>query len=361
MPTNDTTRNIEEIFNSESPSRSSFQTDGGAATISYVIDRDKLGESIRNILGWVRKAGDGTGKIIRGLPAAHPFYDWMYATKISDIQGISPDGRFISNQFQRQEQLFMRDFVSYAKYKMSIEFQPRPYLIATDATIFGQQEAKDWYYNLGNFTVKFLDSKEYLRFTDIDVNFKTEILSSPQGQFKFVANVGQAPHNTPISNQNGGGVNIIVGKREVKITWFFVPYEVVFGENIASGIGKVNQYDFYGYPAGSLLFEGVEVKKYPPPYPNILPNPLANGPSTEKVCDITFVFSCLQQTGNELGSGIPAINPVGRYKIPYGHNLLPWPGDLKWYYAETSAPAGAAWSPRPVYGSYPMERLFLVF
>lgn len=361
MPTNTVTFNLAEFFDKESPSAASFQTDGGAATMELMVDGDKLNYLINGVLGYVQKANDGTGRIIRGLPAAHPYYDWLYATKISDIVGLRPTKRLIGSDFQRQSQLHMRDFVFYEKYKLKIDFEPRPYLIATDETINGVREQKRWHKDLaGNFEF-FTDNKEYLRFFDLECEPSAEILSSPQGQFKFFRTDNTAPHDTPISNQNGGGVGIIVAKRKLKFTWFFVPYEIVFANNIAAGLGKVNQYGFYGYPPGSLLLEGIETKRYPPPAQIILPDPFTKGPVSSKLCDITFVCSALVQSSLDLGGGIPAYPAIGDYKVPFGHNLVPWPGDLKYYYSLSSAPPGAGFTPRPIYGSYPFERLFLVF
>jgi len=361
MPTNTTTYNIAEFFDKESPSSSSFQTDGGSASMEVMIDGDKLSGLIYDVLGWVKKTNDGNGSIERGLPAAHPYYDWLYATKISDIRGIKPISRKIGSDFQRQQQLHMRDFVGYEKYKLKIDFEPRPYLIATNETIKGQRKNKKWFYNLNGDSIEFLDCKEYLRFFDIECEPSAEILSSPQGQFIFKRSDALPPHQIPISNQNGGGVGITIAKRKIKFTWFFVPYSVVFSDTITQGLGKINQYGFYNFPPGTLLLEGVEVKRYPPPSQLLLADPVTKGPVASKLCDITFVCSCLWQWSNDLGTGIPPINENNRYKIPFGHNLVPWPGDLKYYYTETNAQSGANFTPRPVYGSYPFERLFLVY
>lgn len=359
MPTNITTRRLAEVIAGESPSKASFQSDGGTASMDFVLDHSETADLVQNILGSVKKSNDGG--LERKLPVAHPYYDWLYASKITSIQGMAPDGRFLAAPLQRQQQTHIRDVVTYQKYKVSIDFETRPYLIAQDSTIKAQQQTKRWYYNVENQFVDFVDRKEYLRFFDIDCEPNAEFLSSPQGQFKFIRTDGLAPHLTSISNQNGGGVNIIIAKRKLKFTWFFVPYQVLFQDQITYGMGKVNQYWFYGFPPGSLLLEGVEVKKYPPPAQDILADPLIQGPVASKVCDVTFVCSCLVQAQNDLGGGIPEYPAIGQYKVPFGHNLVPWPGDLKYYYTETQPPPGVGLTSRPPYGSYPFERLFLVY
>ena len=53
-------RNLYELIDRTSPSSASFQTDGGAATMDFIIDRANLGALVSDILGSVYKAGDGT-------------------------------------------------------------------------------------------------------------------------------------------------------------------------------------------------------------------------------------------------------------------------------------------------------------
>lgn len=356
MPIENSARELHELFDRISPSKASFQVDGGSASMDFIIDREKLGSMVSEILGSVYKAGDGTGRLVRKLPAAHPYYDWLYATRINNIEGLQPYGRELGETYQRDNSLnYIYDFVTYQKYRVQVQFEPRPYLMLNDENLKGMSKVKKWYYNLNNAFVNFTDPYEWLRYVDIECEPSAEFLTSPQGQFFFKTSDASAPNNMPVTNQNGGGVNILIVKRKIKMTWFFVPYEIVFAENVTSGLGKVNQYPFYGFPAGSLLLEGTEVKRYPPPEQIIKPDPLGTGPVAQKLCDITFVFSCLTQGNNDLSTKIPASTP---FKISYGHNLLPRAGELKYHYAETKYDLNPALSGRPVYESYPMERLF---
>ena len=351
-------KELYELLDRNSPSKATFQTDGGSATMDFIIERKKAGYVIEDILGSVFKANDGTGRLIRKLPAAHPYYDWLFASKINNIEGIRPIGRELGETYQKDKSLnYIYDFVTYEQYKVSIQFEPRPYLMMNDTDLKGKQEQKKWYYNLAEDFVNFTDVKEYLRFVDIECEPAAEFLSSPQGQFRFKTSDNTAPGGPPpnggssVTNQNGGGINLLVVKRKIKFTWFFVPYEVIFAENVISGFGKVNQYDFYGFPAGSLLLEGTEVKRYPPPEQMIKPDPVNAGPVAQKLCDVTFVFNCLMQPQKDLSTKIPASTG---FRKTYGHNLLPRAGELKYYYVEGD------FNSRPVYESYPMERLFQV-
>ena len=192
-------------------------------------------------------------------------------------------------------------------------------------------------------------------FVDIESEPNTEFLTSPQGQFNFKTQSGAVPNGLPATNQNGGGIVLRIVKQKVKFTWYFVPYEIVFAENVVSGFGKVNQYDFFGYPKGSLLLEGIESKRYPPPEVLFKVDPASGSSVAQKLCDVTFVFSCFMQPYRDLSADIPASTG---FKITYGHNLLPRAGELKYYYVQTKNPTNPALDGRPVYESYPMERLF---
>ena len=350
-----------EMFDKISPSKASFQTDGGSATMDFIISRDFVPSMVSEILGSVYKVGDKSGRLVRKLPAAHPYYDWLYASKINNIEGIDPYGRQLGEDHQTNKSLnYIYDFMTYSKYKVQIQFEPRPYLMVNDDDLKGQAQELKWYYNTKDEFIKFSDPREYLRFVDLECEPNAEFLSSPQGQFFFKTKDNAAPGGvgnaaTPVSNQNGGGINLLIVKRRIKMTWFFVPYEIVFAENVTDGLGKVNQYSFYGFPPGSLLLEGTEVKRYPPPEQLIKSDPINGGPVAQKLCDITFVFNSIMQANRDLSDKSPDST---KFKICYGHHLVPRPGELKYHYVETNYPSSALLGNRPVYESYPMERLF---
>jgi len=357
-------QNVYEMVDRLSPSKATFQTDGGSATMDFIVDRSHLQNLVSGLLGRVQKANDGTGSLKRILPAAHPYYDWMFASKITSIEGIQPNGRYDAFLNMRDPSInFITDCAMYLKYKITVQFEHRPYLMMNDDQTEGIT-VKDvkWYYDLNDNFRLFDDTCEYLRFVDIEEQPNVEFLSSPNGQFKFFTPSGLPPHGNPISNQNGGGVQIRIIKQKVRLTWFFVPYEIAFANNVTAGFGKVNQYTFWNYPAGSLLLEGFEVKRYPPPEQLFGNDPLVVHPASQKLCDITFIFGCFKPPDDDVSGDIPTGGSYDKFKVAYGHNLLPRPGTIKYYYVEseplTSEPSVLS---RPIYESYPMQRLFKVF
>lgn len=350
MPVNDTTGVAAERIDRISPSKSSFSTGGGSASVEYVLYRSQMSSFIRDILGI--SEFNAQGSLVRYLPAAHPQFDYLYATRITNIEGISPEGAINATPLQRIVQNHFKDVAIYTQYRMTVEFEPRPYLIQTDQDLKATWENKKYYYdysNDANFS-NFVDCKEYNRFVEITFEANSEFLTTTTNVFRYK---GGALDGNSVNSTSGAGINVLICKPTVKITWYFVPYIMAFSSNITSALGKVNQYSMFKYPAGSLLFKGVDINKYSPPYQTVGQGAVAPIEST-RMCDITYVFELFNQQTNDLAAGIPAATNA---KIPFGHNLVIASSDLKYHYAEISSSSAIAPN-RPIYLSYPMEKLF---
>ena len=350
MPTNPTTALAAETTGRTSPSKASFSMGGGSASMDFVIPRSGMGRLIQQILGSSEITAQGSLK--RELPAAHPYYDWLYATRISNIEGLTLDGLAVADQYQRIIQTHFKDLAIYENYKVTVEFEPRPYILIPDDILKASWEANvPNYYNIANDFTTFLDCAEYRRFVEISLEPSGEFLTTAVNSFIY-KNGDAAP--TWINSTNGSGVNVLICKPTLKLTWYFVPYLMVFSRNIQNALGKVNQYPFYGYPAGSLLFKGVEINKYSPPYQTLAQGP-GTGPEMTRMCDITFVFELFAQSVNDIATEEP-LNPSTNFKKFYGHNLVIWAQNMKYYTAEISPERRGAG--RPIYASYRMEQLF---
>jgi hypothetical protein len=94
---------------------------------------------------------------------------------------------------------------------------------------------------------------------------------------------------------------------------------------------------------------GTDAKRYPPAQPSIFNDSSLGIEVSEKVCDLTFICSGLRQPVKDLSTDIPASDA---FKIKAGHNLLPRAGELKYYYVDSE------FNNRPIYESYPFERMF---
>lgn len=356
MPFNATTGDAAERIDRISPSKTSFSTGGGAASVEYILQRSQMGSFIRDILG--AAAFTAQGNLNRYLPAAHPQYDYLYATRITGIEGIAPEGRLEAAPLQRILQNHFRDVAIYTQYRMTVEFEPRPYLIETDENLNGLFEKKNYYYDFQDTTKKeiFTDCKEYNRFLEISMETNAEFLTSPTNVFQY--RHGWCDGN-PVGATSGAGINVLICKPVIKMTWYFVPYEMVFCKNITDALGRVNQYDFMNFKAGSLLFKGIEVNKYAPPFQLIGQAAAVGGrPEATRMCDITYVFELFRQNPNDFGDGFPPA-AVNEATPAFGHNLTINGTDYKYYYVSARPNAlNPKQDYRPIYLSYPMEKLF---
>jgi len=75
-----------ERIASRNPSVAGFSLmEGGRATMKLVIDEPRMESACKQILGYAQA---GNKKIERILPVAHPQFPWLYAERISSIEGL---------------------------------------------------------------------------------------------------------------------------------------------------------------------------------------------------------------------------------------------------------------------------------
>ena len=339
-----------EFVSELSPSASGFAMEGGRATLQLWVAAGELEDAITDLLGDVESSG--TGGLVRTLPKAHPRFPWMFASRISNIQGRKWTGKEPSEA--ELEAPPLGHYAEYDRYLLSVDFEPRMYAVLSDEAI--PTESVTWYTENGE--VRSYDRpQEWLRFAWGQMVWQPELITAQRGQMVFRtsdATEPSPPHRTAFQSFP----RMTLPKALVKFHWYQVPLGWVDSENswIVRGIGKINQLDWNGYPAGSLLFTGLGTRPYTPPVPTL---DLFEGVySAEKLCDVEFNF---EYTNRSNGGATPTIsNPNW---IAAGHNLLPWLYDRKFYYA-TARPLGAdaadtepsKWV--PTYESFPFQLLF---
>jgi hypothetical protein len=131
---------LEEI-NDIAPGQSGFGQDGGSATLNFEFERDELPNFLVNTLGTTlveMVPGDDYGRLKRYPPMAHPTFPWLYASRITSLQGIGADGYATSDEFvfPAEGQVFrlMPERVGYYKhYRAVVQFEPRPYEVLFDS------------------------------------------------------------------------------------------------------------------------------------------------------------------------------------------------------------------------------------
>jgi hypothetical protein len=381
-----------EMIAPEQPANGQFSPDGSQATLDFIMDykqmtqfaKDMLGECTINPLGYLN----------RKLPMSHPTFTYMSASGITTVQGLGIDGRTNVTLFTNKDKMGTVNYnatqyqANYNQYKLTVNFTTRPYLQLSDRQI---QNFQNWGTDF-NYAVKSKDGvavatyKEYfemLRFTSVNTTPAVEVLVNNRGQYYFRSNGAPADQNAPadgkpISTQNSGSVYVVQPRNIVCVKWFFVPYQMVESLGISQGVNKVNfgydygntistgnfhdyGYKFLGYPSGALLFRNFKVT----PYSAAIPPSIFSAASPESAlvswfantyCDIEMEFIEVEIPDDQVGVLPDRTTLANQYgKIFYGHNMVPFSRNKKYYYVESQEDVAKGF---PIYWSYAMSRLF---
>ncbi len=330
---------------------------GGAAILNGYIPTDDLETILEEGLE-TAYADNSTGRLVRTLPVAHPRHPWLFLRDIPSLQGVSFIGKVASDPDSTLEVIPLPAFSDYRKYKTTMTFEPRPYLQTTDDRI--PQETITWYTDDGlNHNSQVWD--EWFRYTTFYPEPASETLVAEIGQLRWATDLtippGAPDPKKPVDGSGvGGGVTrLLMPSMTWKVTWFAVPYGYVLSNKNAflTAIGRINQLDWAGYSAGSMLLQAVNVLRiYPPPFPDFVPYDGYDLVGQDKLCDLEFTMLEVKRVA---GTTIVPDNPS---HIASGHNVLPYKATHQFYYAESFRGTGAAGTGEPPYLSYPFQFLF---
>lgn len=361
----------------------------------------------KTIQGVALQASEHSG-IDRVLPLGHPQHPFLYCSGVNSIKGTGYLEE-ISYPAWFKSMLPMPNngttvpcyptFSRYGAYDIKATFTARTYQQLRNNDIYQYRQDVVFIpanqYNTDSQAENRITIPgiwpEWWRYVFKRVEPKFETLSAVQGQFAFFD-----PNNTlvrPITQP--GQIKIPYPSQEVKLTWYKVPYSFV--NSGATGSGgrtyrvsgyparatltnenmltycnyKVNQYDFMGYKAGTLLLTGVSTTEPEAnPFPAYTEWPPGSGnyiPDNTFTTDITFTFLYREPR--------PAINyealgyypgGVGGNNVFYGHNLVPNYADGLYYAAiktEKLTSSGVVlpknyYTANLIYESFPFQLLF---
>ena len=396
MPNNTYLTDYYEMIAPEQPGQAQFTPDGSEASLDFVMDYSRIPQFCKDILGecTINAGGAGNGYLKRTLPLAHPTFTYMTAASISTVQGLGIDGRVQATLFDNKAKMGNMNYAApkwqavYNKYKLTVNFTTRPYLQLADSQI---ASLNNWGVNFnysvrtktGTVTQQYKEWFEWLRYTSVTTNPAVETLSNNRGQYYFRSNGAAAGENAPtdgkpISTSNSGAVYLVQPRNIVCVKWYFVPYSMSSSNGIRDGVNKVNLwydfgntispgnfldygYKFFGYPAGSLLFRNFKITPYAAAIP---PQVMAAGTPDQALaswfantyCDIEFEFIERQIPNDQIGTLPNRATLANQYgKIFYGHNMVPYSKNKKYYYIESQEDVAKGY---PIYWSYPMQRIF---
>lgn len=252
------------------------------------------GDALRNlpsdVLGYSKKQGD---TIARQIPWRHPLFRSMYATKILHIEGLGWKGIDHSGNGPISE---------YEMYHVTIGYETPPWDVYADG-------AKD----------------EWDRNIIKEVEPTYEFITRQTGTFQYPPAASLPPAYAKIGGTTfAGGKAQIVQKLRLMWTWVDVPDNGLFSNggsanngaptNILKTIGRVNDEEFAGYPAGTLFFESPRfIARSQPVDPDYMGQDKLQSPRSWDV------IMCMVYFDPE---------PVDANKR--GHNLVPNQIDNKW-------------------------------
>jgi len=327
-----------------------FGMEGGRASLALYFTSWPYSE-VTTLLGKVAAAGDG--RLRRTLPAAHPVYPWLSAERISNIQGVGVPVKVAS-----VAPLFTNGvnniayYTGYDAYLTTIEFVPRPYAILPDSAVTA---TPTFWYDEDGSEVESTFTNEYLRYTDYEILPDIDIITAQHGNMVFRTS-GGGPNGKSFT----GMPRVYIPKAVLKVRWFQVPYSYVEHTDslILRYLGYINQTEFQlgnrAWPAGSLMYRGVSVKRYTPPVPDTTLLAGLSVYSPEKLCDLEFYLEFTRRVNAHPLS--PA--PTNENRIQEGHNCMPHHGDRKFYYVTTKASPDIEDDQYPTYPSVPFQLLW---
>jgi hypothetical protein len=275
------------------PGNASFTAKDGSVTEIARIDWSKSYDAILDILGYsmvVQTSGSSSGYALHRVPPiAHPYYNWMYATRISNGRGVQFNGQTVYNKANA-----IPSDARYSYFEVEVTFEPLRFQPLKDGVV----------------------TSEYLRYTSYDYKLKSEFVEVQTGSLKFAES---GPTTTIAGKQFPGRISGLENKVDFCLTWHQVPENWIadtttsltgftpFPPKIMAAVGCVNSDLFLGQSPGTLLMLPPEITRWPAP---LVPRNL-NGPDLFYV-DVKFNMVYFKP---ELGASSP---------IQQGHNNKPF-------------------------------------
>ena len=344
-----------ERINGRSISTAGFGIDGGRAQMVVKVLSDDLENATSQCLGSAVPSGVN---IDRTLPVAHPQYPWLFCERISSIDGVQfkekvgPNDTINGLPVQLEGDT-LSNYARYDTYELTLEFLPRPYALLKNNQLSDETTAW-WDIDDSLLTPQFFSNKtEYWRYTELKEVPTGEYLTAQQGMFQFRMDANPAGLNLKDQAVGMGQLRLYVNSRGVQFVWHQVPYAFALSGNsyFDRYSGRVNQFDWYGFPKGTLLMTSVDVLRvYTPPFPDFVDFNGSYFPSQQKLCDLQFNMVYKNPPIGQAYTYNPLTDRANN--VAAGHNLVPSSLTGKYYYA-TNQQTGQA-----IYPSVPFNLFF---
>jgi len=320
-----------ERLDERSPARAAFSSEGGSHIEVYLSDSqltiDLEQAALLEILG-DSDTQEGEGRLIRRLPLCHPKWPWLFARE-AQIRWLglrdptSNDTGYLEPADVTLEAPAITDQTfRYVRTEIEITFAPRPYEVFSDALLAPESFT---YFDFNGVIQPAVDSREYLRYTDQQIDGAPQVASAQHGQLVFRTGGGGSPDKQTFS----GFPYIFLPDAELSVTWYQVPYSLFTDTShpMWTLIGTVNQTEFLGRPPGSLLYRLPKARRYTPVSPFFSEDLGTTAFTAEKQCDITFSFTYTARRATDP----PNLAATNGSWVADGHNTQPFFRDRKYY------------------------------
>ncbi len=290
------------------------------------------------------------GRIDRVLPPVHPFQNVLSLSAIESCVGVT--------EVHEEEDAIevpgldpiTFSYPNYLQYVIKASFDKRPYFLRPNDLI---PTGDGVYYTPAGTPRPYYYAAEWLRFTVQACSPRDDTATATYGMMSFFTASGLAPNNA----QYLGSPFVPLGNWNVEMTWMQVPARylldvdvdgVLFRSYLKRFIGTINQYDFYGFPAGSLQYLGASPQFYIPNNPTFTKQGLGldSGLDQDLLMNVKLRFLYTAREGTDLPDRTAFVN---RNQVPAGHNLQPNFADRKFYYTVSQTDFS------PTYQSFPFE------
>ncbi len=315
-------------------------THPGRATGSYQVTLGRstdtvapadMGVALTEILGSTA-VNVGDYNLRRQLPLAHPTFPWLYAEDVTDFRGRGR-GALHASGTQLEAPAITPVYWQYGRYYAGVSFTSRPYAVLSDNSV---QVTTETAANFAGVNQTYHIATEWLRYCDWEPTSQPDSVTATQGSMYFRdPSLSVFLVSYPVYNAMP---RMFLQNQMVKFYWYQVPFSYISSTNsyIQAFRGRINQLNWFNWPAGSLLYLDFRIKRYTPPTPALIvqANPFAqagakNTFSTDKFVDIEFSFLHTTRTTGD------TYVPFNTNWIVKGHNLMPYWLDRKFHYTTT--------------------------
>lgn len=313
----------------------------------------------------------GPGSIARVMPWCDPAYPCLFAEDVS-VSHESEEGSDAGNAAGDPDRAV--DVVSghndFKAYNLAVRYTTRPYAIFPDSRLVRQ--SIDFDTPAVGVRKRLYYYREWLRFLRIEARATDTRVSASQGSaFHFRAPgafyAGQQIDGIPYA----AIPDMMVQDENLTLSWYGIPARYLEDSRsfLVKYRGFINQFDFWNWPKGSLLYLNVDtIRSYtqltftPAGAEDVAYEEQVGTFAHERMVDLALHFIWTTREPGIDYTNVDVLNAIRSNPnyLPAGHNLFPFFPDRKYYYA-TAAPFEAVpdkINHVPAYFSVPFEILF---